>query len=181
MKKVFSFLLALCFVAPALLAGTVRDIDNSSWVNHTREMQELRKEILSLVTKEGKTESDAENLSCLMAKFEEKQIAWESYLQNVASEGKAAVAPGKGKCLKSDCKADCKKAHMKKCSKGDCKADCKKAHMKKCSKGDCKADCKKAMMKKCSKGDCKADCKKAMMKKCSKGDCKKACKTDCKK
>ena len=164
MKKVFSFLLALCFVAPALLAGTVRDIDNNSWLNHTREMQELRKEILSLVTKEGKTESDAESLSCLMAKFEEKQIAWESYLQNVASEGKAAVAPAKGKCLKSDCK----KAMMKKCSKGDCKeackADCKKAMMKKCSKGDCKeackADCKKAMMKKCSKGDCKADCKK---------------------
>jgi len=177
MKKVFSFLLALCFVAPALLAGTVRDIDNNSWLNHTREMQELRKEILSLVTKEGKTESDAESLSCLMAKFEEKQIAWESYLQNVASEGKAAVAPAKGKCLKSDCK----KAMMKKCSKGDCKADCKKAMMKKCSKGDCKADCKKAMMKKCSKGDCKADCKKAMMKKCSKGDCKEACKADCKK
>jgi hypothetical protein len=144
-------LLALCFVAPALLAGTVKDIDNSSWLNHTSEMQNLRKEILSLVTKEGKTEGDTEKLACLMATFEEKQIAWENYLQNVASQGKDAVAPATGKCLKPDCKKACdksaKKAKMQKCSKGDCKNGCKKAMMQKCSKGDCKNSCKKACNK----------------------------------
>ncbi len=179
MKKLITILLALCFVAP-VFAGNVRMIDNDAWLTHMAEMQTLRQEILSLLTKSSRTFEDRDRLSVLQSEFAHRKANWDNYLEKVA-RGEIQPQPKKitekhvhsSACnhgtktrkYKKHCKtADCshgKKMYRlnKKCKAADC------CGVKGCKcNGKCDSECKKAdcghgkKAHKCSKLSKTADC-----------------------
>jgi hypothetical protein len=181
MKRILLVILALCFMVPAY-AGTVGDIDGQAWIKHTNEMQGLRKGILSLVTKENRTPQDTKRLEVLTQAFEAKHLAWESYLKDVAENGKDAVPPTTMRAHRDGFKtATYKRSHdqkrMVRPSKVQGKAGMKLKQAKSCNKCCC---CKKQAMKKaCDKQQtAKKACqhKQTMKKACDKQQtAKKAC------
>jgi len=187
MKKLLVILLSLCFVVPAFAEG-VRAVDNDAWLDHLGQMQIIRQQILSLVTKQNPTADDKAVLESLKADFAAKKADWDTYLEKVSqeqevpkSEVKELEKPVKAcgdKCKEGDCKG--KRKHKKHWRKS-CKS-CNKECSGKC--GDCKVkncDSKNCKGQKCKAKDCKvkeakcakeASCAKESKKPCSKGkDC----------
>jgi hypothetical protein len=159
MKRTLLVILALCFITP-LFAGTVGDIDAQAWMQHTNEMQGLRKGILSLITKENRTPQDSKRLELLTQTFEAKHLAWENYLKDVAENGKAAVPPTATRAYKDGYKGKVythkKLGNVKVARYGH---DCSKAKAYKVKKA---CDGHKIVKKACGKQNA---CKKQAMKK----------------
>ncbi len=177
MKKVITIILALCFITP-VFAGTVGDIDGQAWMQHTNEMQGLRKGILSLVTKENRTDRDDKMLGQLVKKFDEKHMAWENYLRDVAENGKDAVPPTFKRSYKTRAYTikDYRKAKEVKCTRAQkrMRNRCKKKSDK-CSGCSVCSDCSNCSD--CS--DC-SDCSKdSKCEKKQKRVRKNKCKNDC--
>lgn len=210
MKKLLVILLGFCFAMPAF-AGTLGAISNEAWLDHTAQMQSLRQQILSLITKANPTAEDRQNLDLLNLTFAERKAEWDGYLENTA-KGNTAVATvadsemacGSEKQNKDACKHKCKKMCKEMCKDG-CKEQCKGMDTEKCTKRCAKMQGKKCGEKmhykrsKCKKTQkccgekncknmssdaCKSADKKACKdacKKANKGNCKEACKDTSKK
>ncbi|PKL46702.1 MAG: hypothetical protein CVV42_15540 [Candidatus Riflebacteria bacterium HGW-Riflebacteria-2] len=202
MKKLLVILLGLCFAVPAFAEG-VRAIDNDAWLDHLGQMQIIRQQILSLVTKENATADDKAVLESLKADFVAQKAAWDNYLVNVSqnqntaqSEVKTLEKPGKAcgdKCQEGDCsgkekhkrnwKRSCKSAKKGCADKcGDSKTmkmKCTTGSNKPCSKGK---DCCQVTGKKCTDPNCGSYKKPARSgKKCwSQHVCGEQCKNGCK-
>lgn len=179
MKKLLTILLAICFLTPAF-AADVRKVSNDAWLEHMTQMQALRQQIMSYLTKSNMTFEDRDQLSALKSEFSYKKEAWEKYLQEVA-EGKAPqpqIEEKKSECTDKVKDASCGKhrEHRKykhSCKKHECgdkKIECKDSE-KKC--GSKKYECRK-MKHKC--GHKKHECK-DIASKCSEG--KKECMDKC--
>ena len=207
MKKLLVILLGFMFAMPAF-AGTISAVSNEAWLEHIGQMQSLRQQILSLVTKSNPTVEDRQNLEILNLTFAEKKAEWENYLENVASgkqveekqveelkEAPKAKKPWSRynkksrKHRKHVCESECKDMNKEECKKACGEMmKCKKMHCKKAHKmAACKEKCEK-MAKEACKGMSKEECKKACgeMMKCKKMHCKKAhkmaaCKEKCEK
>ena len=191
MKRLLVILLGLCFAVPAFAEG-VRSVDNDAWLDHLGQMQIIRQQILSLVTKENPTADDKAVLETLKADFAAQKAKWDNYLVDVSQQQEAPkVDEAKpetqekawgSKCKDGDCKGKKKqKKHWKKsCKKcqegcsgkcGDCKvkdckvkkAKCNKANKKPCSKGK---DCCQVTGKECTDPGCESS--KKAVKPCSK-------------
>ena len=145
MKKLLVILLGFCFALPAFAAG-VRAVDNEAWLDHLAQMQVLRQQILSVITKADATPEDKALLESLNAEFAAKKADWDSYLVTV-SEGQEAVV------------ADTEKKESEQIGSHVCKGEChgKKMHKKHGKKhwaqhvcGDaCKNGCIKPKMTDC--------------------------------
>jgi len=91
MKKLLTILLGLCFVVPAF-AADVRNVNNDAWLEHMTQMQALRQQIMSHLTKSNPTFEDRDQLNALKSEFDYKKQAWDRYLQEVA-QGNEPVPP----------------------------------------------------------------------------------------
>ena len=187
MKKLLVILLGFMFAMPAF-AGTISAVSNEAWLEHIGQMQSLRQQILSLVTKNNPTVEDRQNLEILNLTFAEKKAEWENYLESVASgkqieekqveeikEAPKAKKPWSRydkksrKHRKHACKSECKDMSKEECKKVCGEVKCKKMHFKKAHKmAACKEKCEK-MGKDACKDMSKEECKKA----CSEMKCKK--------
>ena len=189
MKKLLVILLGFFFVMPAF-AGTINAVSNEVWLDHLSQMQSLRQQILSLVTKSNPSAEDRQNLEALNLTFAEKQANWQSYLEEVAQGKQPEIStseePAKAPtCQKSDKKPWSRyKKHSRKhrgcqnnqaacCSKDAGK--CAEAGKDKACCGQDTDKCKEAMQSKCGKagknkkccGKMAGKCKKAMQSKCT--------------
>ncbi|HNX76933.1 MAG TPA: hypothetical protein PLM07_09545 [Candidatus Rifleibacterium sp.] len=171
MKKLLVILLGFFFVMPAF-AGTINAVSNEVWLDHLSQMQSLRQQILSLVTKSAPSAEDRQNLEALNLTFAEKQADWQNYLETVAqgkqSEVSISEEPAKAPtCQKADkkpwsrYKKHSKRHHSHNSNKPACcgkNADkCKEAMQSKCAEAGKNKAC-------CGKGTDK--CKEAMKSKC---------------
>lgn len=182
MKRLLVILLGLCFAVPAFAEG-VRAVDNDAWLDHLGQMQIIRQQILSLVTKENPTAEDKAVLETLKADFAAQKAKWDNYLVEVSQQQEAPkVDEAKpdtqeknwgSKCKDSDCKGKKKqkkhwKKSCKKCKEG-CTGKCGDCKVKDCDSKDCK--CKKhakKAIKPCSKGK---DCCQVTGKECTDPNC----------
>ncbi len=151
MKKLLTILLAICFLTPAF-AADVRKVNNDAWLEHMAQMQSLRQQIMSYLTKTNMTFEDRDQLNSLQSEFSYKKEAWEKYLQEVA-EGKAPQAQieeNKSDCADKIKDSSCGKhkrhrKHRHSCKKqgcGDKKLECKDSEHKCGSKKhECKDKC----------------------------------------
>jgi hypothetical protein len=182
MKKLLVIFLSLCFVVPAFAEG-VRAVDNDAWLDHLGQMQIIRQQILSLVTKENPTAEDKAVLENLKADFADQKAKWDNYLVDVSQNQEAPKAievkpdtQGKtcgSKCKDGDCKGKRKhKKHWKKSCKScdkDCSGKCGDCKVKGCDRKDCK--CRKHVKKEikpCSKGK---ECCQVTGKECTDPNC----------
>lgn len=99
MKKLLTLLLGICFAVPAF-AADVRKVDNDAWLEHMTQMQALRQQIMSHLTKTNPTFEDRDQLQALKIEFDYKKQAWEKYLQEVAqgNEPEPPVLAKKATC-----------------------------------------------------------------------------------
>lgn len=176
MKKLLIILLGFCFAIPAFAAG-VRAVDNDAWLDHLGQMQIIRQQILSLITKENATADDKAVLEVLNADFAAQKAKWDNYLVKVSqiSDVPQVDEEKLDKACKRDgskCKSDCrgkrrhKKAWKKSCKNcgENCTGNCKNCKNKREWKKERKKACKEA----CSKGK---DCCKVTGKKCTDPNC----------
>ena len=164
MKRLLVILLGLCFAVPVFAEG-VRAVDNDAWLDHLGQMQIIRQQILSLVTKENPTADDKAVLETLKADFAAQKARWDNYLIEVSQQQEAPKAYENkpdtqkkfwgSKCKDSDCKG--KRKHKRSWKKSGKK--CKEGFTGKC--GDCKVNDNKD-------SKCRKHAKKAV-KPCSKG------------
>lgn len=160
MKKLLIILLGVCFAVPAFAAG-VRAIDNDAWLDHLGQMQIIRQQILSLVTKEDATADDKAVLEVLNADFAAQKARWDNYLVEVSQANEALEADEEnleqtGRYGDHKCKGDCEgKRKHKQLWKKSCK-DCGENCTGKCKdckyKKERKRACKKARKEACAKG-----------------------------
>ncbi|HAE39065.1 MAG TPA: hypothetical protein DCG57_10565 [Candidatus Riflebacteria bacterium] len=182
MKKLLVILLGFCFALPAF-AADVRAVNNEAWLDHLAQMQVIRQQILSLITRENPTPDDKAVLEALNVEFDAKKAEWDTYLLAV-SQGQEPVKADAAS-VESAKKHDmcCDKTKMKGCcgsamckEAGKCIREAKKAHKscKGCAKyAKCNKTEKKAFDKACSKGK---DCCKVTGKECTDKNCGKAAK-----
>lgn len=195
MKKLLIILLGFCFAIPAFAAG-VRAVDNDAWLDHLGQMQIIRQQILSLVTKPNATADDKVVLESLNAEFAAQKAEWDNYLVEVSqtTEAPKAVEEKLDKSCKRDsekCKKDCsgKRLHKRSWKKSrkscgencadKCKKEQKEACKKACSKGK---DCCQITGEKCTDPNCnskKAQCK-TVKKRWGRHVCGEECKNGCK-
>jgi len=182
MKKLLVILLGLCFAVPAFAEG-VRAVNNDAWLDHLGQMQIIRQQILSLVTKDNPTAEDKAVLETLKADFAAQKAKWDNYLVDVSqnqeatkSEVKETEKPAKAcgdKCKEGNYRGKKKhRKHWKKSCKScdkDCSCKCGDCKVKDCDSKDCK--CKKhgkKTVKPCSKGK---DCCQVTGKECTDPSC----------
>lgn len=204
MKKLLVILLGFFFALPAF-AGNIAAVSNEAWLDHVAQMQSLRQQILSLVTKANPTAEDRQNLEQLNQTFAEKQSAWEKYLEEAAQnqqqkieETEKAKADGKA-CHKKWSRYNkharkhhrchgCKEEGKKECAHrkcGDKKNNCgdKQPCLERCEEksGECGKMEGRHAGKKCCKKHSKSHCgkHKAMKGKCA-DKCKDSAKAECK-
>ncbi|OGK09453.1 MAG: hypothetical protein A2W80_02445 [Candidatus Riflebacteria bacterium GWC2_50_8] len=165
MKKLLVILLGFCFALPAFAAG-VRAVNNEAWLDHLAQMQVIRQQMLSLITRENPTADDKAVLESLKLEFDAKKAEWETYLlevsqgQESATADEAIVEPAKKADLCSD-KGDCpsKKGHKKHGKKHWGRHVCGEACKDGCTKPKAKDCCGSAMCKEV--GKCIREAKKA--------------------
>jgi len=207
MKKLLVILLGFCFALPAF-AADVRAVNNEAWLDHLAQMQVIRQQILSLITRENPTPDDKAVLEALNVEFDAKKAEWDTYLlavsqgQEPVKADEASVESAKKPdmcCGKDGCPGKMRaKKHGKKqwgrhvCGEA-CKDGCDKTKMKGCcgsamckEVGKCIREGKKAhkSCKGCAKyAKCNKTEKKAYNKAdkaCSKGkDCCKVTGKEC--
>lgn len=176
MKKLLVILLGFLFAIPAF-AGNITAVSNEAWLDHVAQMQSLRQQILSLVTKTSPTAEDRQNLEQLNQTFAEKQSAWQKYLEEAAQNQQQKIeTPEKAQADEKTCQKPWSR-YKKHARKHHRCHGCKEEGKKECGHHKCgprqgKCGDKQLCMERCeekSAEGCKNESKMAGKECCKKG------------